>query len=40
LPVLASDVGGLKDEIVEGKTGFSFKPEDAVELTAVSVYGS
>jgi len=32
LPVLASDVGGLKDEIVEGKTGFSFKPEDSVEL--------
>jgi glycosyltransferase involved in cell wall biosynthesis len=32
LPVLASDVGGLKDEIVAGKTGFSFKPEDPVEL--------
>jgi D-inositol-3-phosphate glycosyltransferase len=32
LPVLASDVGGLKDEIVEGKTGFSFKPEDPEHL--------
>ncbi len=32
LPVLASDVGGLKDEIVEGKTGFSFRPQDAVAL--------
>lgn len=32
LPVLASDVGGLKDEIVEGRTGFSFKPGDAVDL--------
>lgn len=32
LPVLASDVGGLKDEIVQGRTGFSFKPEDAVDL--------
>jgi D-inositol-3-phosphate glycosyltransferase len=32
LPVLASDVGSLKDEIVEGKTGFVFKPEDADDL--------
>jgi glycosyltransferase involved in cell wall biosynthesis len=32
LPVLAADVGSLKDEIVEGKTGFSFKPEDPVDL--------
>jgi D-inositol-3-phosphate glycosyltransferase len=39
LPVLASDVGGLKDEIVEGKTGFSFKPEDSVELAkAIEAY--
>ena len=28
LPVLAADVGSLKDEIVEGKTGFVFRPED------------
>jgi D-inositol-3-phosphate glycosyltransferase len=32
VPVLAADVGALKDEIVEGKTGFVFKPEDPVDL--------
>jgi D-inositol-3-phosphate glycosyltransferase len=32
LPVLASDVGGLKDEIIEGETGFSFRPEDPEDL--------
>ena len=32
LPILAADVGDLKEEIVEGMTGFSFKPEDPVEL--------
>jgi D-inositol-3-phosphate glycosyltransferase len=32
LPVLAADVGALKVEIVEGKTGFVFKPEDPVDL--------
>jgi len=32
LPVLAADVGSLRDDIVEGKTGFAFKPEDPVEL--------
>jgi D-inositol-3-phosphate glycosyltransferase len=32
LPVLAADVGSLKDEIVEGKTGFVFKPGDAADL--------
>jgi len=35
LPVLAADVGSLKDEIVEGKTGFVFKPEDPVDLAKV-----
>jgi glycosyltransferase involved in cell wall biosynthesis len=34
LPVLAADVGSLKDDIVEGETGFVFKPEDPVDLTA------
>jgi D-inositol-3-phosphate glycosyltransferase len=39
LPALAADVGTLKDEIVEGKTGFTFKPEDPVDLaTAVERY--
>lgn len=32
LPVLAADVGALKDEIVEGKTGFVFRAEDPAEL--------
>ena len=32
VPVLAADVGSLKDEIVEGKTGFVFRPEDPVDL--------
>src|SRR5271168_4201051 len=35
LPVLAADVGSLRDEIVEGKTGFVFKPEDPVDLARV-----
>lgn len=32
LPVLVADVGSLKDEIVEGKTGFIFNPEDSADL--------
>jgi glycosyltransferase involved in cell wall biosynthesis len=32
LPVIAADVGCLKDEIVEGETGFVVKPEDPVDL--------
>jgi len=35
LPVIASDVGSLKEEIVEGKTGFVFKPRDSADLTRV-----
>jgi len=35
LPVLAADVGSLKDEIVEGKTGFVFRPEDPIDLAKV-----
>jgi glycosyltransferase involved in cell wall biosynthesis len=39
LPVIAADVGSLKDEIVEGKTGFVFKPEDPVDLArAIETY--
>lgn len=39
LPVLAADVGSLKDEIVEGKTGFVFRPEDPIDLaTAIERY--
>src|SRR5260370_25072498 len=32
LPVLAADVGSLKDDIVDGKTGSVFMPEDPVDL--------
>ena len=34
LPVLAADVGALKDEIIEGKTGFAFRSGDPVDLAA------
>ena len=32
LPVIASDVGTLKKEIIEGQTGFVFKPQDSSDL--------
>jgi D-inositol-3-phosphate glycosyltransferase len=32
LPAIAADVGSLKSEIVEGETGFVFKPRDSVDL--------
>jgi len=35
LPVVAADVGSLKDDIVEGQTGFLFRPEDSVDLANV-----
>jgi len=35
LPVLAADVGSLKEEIVEGKTGFVFQPRDTADLGRV-----
>ena len=41
LPVLAADVGSLKAEIVEGKTGFVFRPEDPADLArAIETYFS
>jgi len=41
LPVLAADVGSLKAEIVEGKTGFVFRPEDPSDLArAIETYFS
>ncbi len=33
LPSIAADVGSLKEEIVEGETGFVFKPCDTADLT-------
>jgi glycosyltransferase involved in cell wall biosynthesis len=32
LPVIAADVGTLREEIIEGETGFVFKPRDSVDL--------
>jgi D-inositol-3-phosphate glycosyltransferase len=32
LPVIAADVGSLKEEIIEGRTGFVFKPQDSPDL--------
>ena len=32
LPVIAADVGSLREEIVEGKTGFLCKPGDSIGL--------
>lgn len=33
LPVLVSDVGSLRDDVVEGKTGFVFAPESPEEIS-------
>ena len=35
LPVLAADVGSLREEVVERKTGFVFKPEDTADLARI-----
>jgi glycosyltransferase involved in cell wall biosynthesis len=32
LPSIAADVGSLKDEIIEGRTGFVFQPRDSADL--------
>ena len=32
LPVIASDVGSLREDVVEGQTGFICKPEDPLDL--------
>lgn len=35
LPVIASDVGALRDDVIEGKTGFICRPEDPADLARV-----
>jgi glycosyltransferase involved in cell wall biosynthesis len=35
LPVIAADVGSLKDDIVEGQNGFLFRPQDCADLSRV-----
>ena len=32
LPVIAADVGSLREDIIEGKTGFVFTPKDSIDL--------
>ena len=32
LPAIAADVGSLREEIIEGETGFVFKPRDSSDL--------
>jgi len=34
LPAIVADVGSLKEEVIEGKTGFVFKPRDSSDLVA------
>jgi glycosyltransferase involved in cell wall biosynthesis len=34
LPAIAADVGALKEEIIEGETGFVFKPRDSSDLAS------
>src|SRR6185295_1596035 len=41
LPVVATDVGALREEIIEGRTGFVCRPEDSVDLArAIEKYFS
>jgi glycosyltransferase involved in cell wall biosynthesis len=41
LPVIATDVGSLKEEIIEGKTGFVCPPQDSKALAnAIEIYFS
>src|SRR5207248_9545054 len=35
LPAIAADVGTLKEEIIEGQTGFVFKAQDSADLAKV-----
>jgi len=35
LPVIATDVGSFREEIVEGRTGYLCKPADPVDLAAI-----
>ena len=32
LPAVVADVGNLKEEVIEGETGFVFKPQDSADL--------
>jgi glycosyltransferase involved in cell wall biosynthesis len=34
LPAIAADVGNLKEELIEGETGFGFRPQDSSDLAS------
>jgi glycosyltransferase involved in cell wall biosynthesis len=34
LPAIAADVGSLREEVIEGKTGFMFRPRDSSDLAS------
>jgi len=39
LPVIAADVGSMREDVVEGRTGFMFRPEDSADLAkAIETY--
>lgn len=39
LPIIATDVGSLREDIVEGKTGFVCRPQDPVDLArSIEIY--
>ena len=40
LPAIIADVGSLKDDVVEGKNGFVFSPEDPTDLARASTAGT
>jgi glycosyltransferase involved in cell wall biosynthesis len=41
LPVVATDVGALREEIIEGRTGFICTPEDSIDMArAIETYFS
>ena len=41
LPVIAADIGAFRDEIIEGKTGYVFKPKDSSAMAkALETYFS
>ena len=37
IPIIASDIGGSKETIIEGKTGYLFKNKDPIDLSNLIV---
>jgi glycosyltransferase involved in cell wall biosynthesis len=35
LPVIAADVGSLREDVIEGKTGYIFRAKDSIDLSTV-----